>query len=99
MTGPTPNKPIAERVADRRLALAEGGKQADGGPAFPCPIPHSDKGMSLRDYLAAAALQGLLSNPNAMDMEGETPEPEEVWEMFALLSYAHADAMLKAREP
>lgn len=46
----------------------------DGGPAFPCPEdytqegvaiygPKNLQGMSLRDYFAAAALQGLLANP------------------------------------
>jgi len=34
----------------------------DGGPAFPTPagIQHND-GITLRDYFAAAALQGLLA--------------------------------------
>ena len=47
----------------------------DGGPAFPCMPPKQDigvgqasgypdpeSGMTLRDYFAAAALQGILAN-------------------------------------
>jgi len=40
----------------------------DGGPAFPSWSGDGEKiayvvGMSLRDYFAAAALQGIMSNP------------------------------------
>lgn len=63
----------------------------DGGPAFPRTgadghtSPQS--GMSLRDYFAAAALQGLLaSNENGNS------------QLFSETSYRLADAMLKARE-
>jgi len=59
-------------------------------PAFPCPqgVPPSLGGMTLRDYFAAKALQGLLSNRNA----------EAAIDEFAAKSYRMADAMLKARE-
>jgi hypothetical protein len=59
----------------------------DGGPAFPTPagIQHND-GMTLRDYFAAAALQGNLIEPTANN--------EEV----AKCAYQLADAMLRARE-
>ena len=30
-------------------------------PAFPCPVPHSDTGMTLRDYFAAKAMQSLIA--------------------------------------
>jgi len=61
----------------------------DGGPAFPTPVgvQHND-GMTLRDYFAAAALQGMLTDPNK---EGSGSE-------FARDAYSCADAMLKARE-
>jgi len=37
----------------------------DGGPAFPCPHPVlPDGGMSLRAYIATAALQGMLADSN-----------------------------------
>lgn len=45
-------------------------------------------GMALRDYFAAKALQGLLSDTTVRST------PEE----FALNSYIVADAMLKARD-
>jgi hypothetical protein len=63
----------------------------DGGPAFPRTgadghtSPQS--GMALRDYFAAAALQGLIAN-------GGCP----TWDDDAKAAYAAADAMLKARE-
>ena len=47
------------------------------------------RGMSLRDYFAAAALQGMLAYP----MPGN-PKPE----VIAGWAYAQADAMLAARE-
>lgn len=55
----------------------------DGGQAFPCPNPdfdgnwnkeHGLYGMSLLNYFAAAALQGLLANPGykLFDAEEQT---------------------------
>ena len=55
------------------------------GPAFPCDI---ETGMSLRDYFAAKAMQGILANP---DIDGY---PED----YAKKAYQYADAMLKARQ-
>jgi len=70
----------------------------DGGPAFPseeqirCNGEVCDTrkftGMTLRDYFAAAAMQGMLSDP---DRGGSGSE-------FAQAAYSCADAMLKARE-
>jgi hypothetical protein len=59
----------------------------DGGPAYPTPagIQHND-GMTLRDYFAAAALQGNLIEPTVSNDE------------VAKYAYSLADAMLKARE-
>ena len=68
----------------------------DGGPAFPHTtqwdgitpaINHN--GMTLRDYFAAAALQGLMAQ---YDPEDELEHHIAKW------SYSIADAMLKARE-
>lgn len=64
-----------------------------GGSAFPSVIYRGasiewDKGMTLRDYFAAKALQGLLACP---EVRGK------VWE-FVDLAYEYADAMLKARQ-
>lgn len=62
----------------------------DGGPAFPftdsaSPMEHS--GMTLRDYFAAKAMQGLASDPSV----------QETAEEMAALAYALADAMIEAR--
>ncbi len=57
-----------------------------GGPAFPTHL-NLTQGMTLRDYFAAKAMQGLLAS------EVNAPRHE-----FAAEAYAMADAMLKARE-
>ena len=67
-----------------------------GGPAFPVPYSNENdgptvmpsEGMTLRDYFAAKAMQGLLINEYK----------DFVMEEFAEMAYAMADAMLKARE-
>lgn len=66
---------------------------ADGGPAFPCGLQSGHlqpmhEGLSLRDYFAAKALQGLLANPE-WNLNHHSASQE---------AYGHADAMLKARE-
>jgi len=65
-------------------------KLNDGGPAF--PVGSGDMrdpvGMTLRDYFAAKAMQGLMASP---------ADPESM-EVAAKWSYNLADAMLKARE-
>lgn len=63
-------------------------------PAFPIPLNpgssyqgHAEcDGMTLRDYFAAKALQGLLSGRNY------------IAEINVRLAYEYADAMLKERE-
>lgn len=65
-----------------------------GGPAFPRPHsepPHyAQEGMTLRDYFAAKAMQGILAS-------GNTPK-SVTNEEIARESYYLADAMLKARD-
>lgn len=56
----------------------------DGGPAYPL---ESFTGMSLRDYFAAKAMQGLITEIDPPINDG-----------LARLSYSMADAMLKARK-
>jgi hypothetical protein len=58
--------------------------------AFPQPdVPTVyGRGMSLRDYFAAKAMQAILSNPEYVGEDSR----------LAGQSYAVADAMLKARE-
>lgn len=81
-----------------------------GGPAFPGGVNQvytnvelgdpTQEGMTLRDYFAAKAIQGLLSNPSgpiqANGMSGWdfcNCTPSDV----ALTAYTVADAMLKHR--
>ena len=73
----------------------------DGGPAFPChtnPRPdylaNAPQGMALRDYFAAAALQGEVANPSAKLFESEGITFTELAEDC----YRIADAMLAARK-
>lgn len=63
-------------------------------PAFPYAFEHQDSsgfnpGMSLRDYFAAKALQGMLATP-----EGYAANEHAL----AISAYAQADAMLEARK-
>lgn len=81
----------------------------DGGPAFPQPnhiVEHDsqgrvearnwmqDSGMTLRDWFAGMALQGLLSaNPQCPDAVSE----ENVDSVIAREAYRSADAMIAER--
>lgn len=67
----------------------------NGGYAFPMPSgpqprvdcsTHYNEGMTLRDYFAAAALQGILANGGSAR-----------WDDDATNAYLRADTMLKAR--
>lgn len=63
----------------------------NGGPAFPvvCEngLGHISDGMTLRDYFAGQALQGLLSREKPFSFDAAAEK-----------SYELADAMLSARE-
>jgi len=68
-----------------------------GGPAFPRPSSKNDdiyvesqQGMSLRDWFAGMALQGLIACP--------TVRPSMKNEEYANISYGLADAMIAERE-
>jgi hypothetical protein len=64
-----------------------------GGPAFPVNTscaPDYD-GMTLRDYFAAKAMQGMLASADSWINKDEVED-------FATICYALADGMLKARE-
>lgn len=90
----------------------------DGGPAFPSKLRFGSQGtvqnsvaeicggMELRDYFAAAALQGYMSIQDERTYGGRGEEFKELsveeWQetLFltdAKLCYRYADAMLKAR--
>lgn len=63
-----------------------------GGSAFPVATEFwYQHGMTLRDYFAAKAMQGMLASCTGWS-EGQQ-------ERLAKCSYAMADEMLKAREP
>lgn len=65
-----------------------------GGPAFPQLTDHTlcYDGMTLRDYFAAKAMQGALSNAYAAERY-----QMNIWEI-AKEAYEMADAMLEARK-
>ncbi len=63
--------------------------------AFPThpDAPLSCDGMTLRDYFAAKAMQGLIASPRG------TPDGKDATDTYyAKCAYLMADAMLKARE-
>ena len=66
-------------------------------PAFPTTMhnygdgKYASHGMTLRDYFAAKAMQGLLAGLLA---DGQDLK----WDQVAIDSYRQANAMLKARE-
>ena len=66
-----------------------------GGPAFPTEVwdsegvPQHTEGMTLRDYFAAKAMQGIVSREVSN---------ESLIEVYAKNAYKMADAMLEARE-
>jgi hypothetical protein len=66
-----------------------------GGPAFPYENRYEHEGMTLRDYFAAKAMQGLMGRSWA-DAAGKFPE--NLHGVWATAAYQMADAMLKARE-
>ena len=68
----------------------------DGWPAFPITVDNSERlkgapGMTLLDYFASAAMQGLLASYSA-DAEIDGLEPR-----IASQSYDMADAMIAER--
>ena len=69
-----------------------------GGPAFPSEVwdsegcPQHTQGMNLRDYFAAVAMNGLLSQSNGTALSSEVS-------IAAGYAYKMADAMLEARKP
>lgn len=82
--------------------------QDDGGPAFPNPLAASEhafgtvdeyangrlNGMSLRDWFAGMALQGLLAC--TLDSPGEDyPDKRD---KLCRVAFEYADAMLDARK-
>jgi hypothetical protein len=61
-------------------------------------FPHDEyqRGMELRDFFAAKALQGMCANPND-DHDFEVETYDEYCAQISKCAYKIADAMLKAR--
>lgn len=77
----------------------EGESMNDGGPAFPVDAnlyAGNCTGMTLRDWFAGMALQGMLAtNPQGMKEENI----DQILAREAREAYASADAMLAHRQP
>jgi hypothetical protein len=69
-----------------------------GGPAFPAhhfDLAENEHGMTLRDYFAAKAMQGMLATSKSLNTEAGLKATSAG--DFATLAYLCADAMLEAR--
>ena len=61
--------------------------------AFPNPHRTDELGMTLRDYFAGLAMQGLIASPRGLIGKNEITNVD-----YAQAAYLIADAMMKARE-
>lgn len=76
----------------------------NGGPAFPIPLNPGQTytahapcdGMTLRDYFAAKAMQGMY-NDGSVVAASKLVDDSTNMDAVARWSYAQADAMLRAR--
>lgn len=74
--------------------------QDTSGPAFPAmhfDMADGEHGLSIRDYFAAKALQGILAVNNNFD-KLHCDSFDEYLKSVSDSSYEYADAMLKARK-
>lgn len=74
----------------------------DGGSAFPREHNAVALGMTMRDYFAAKAMQGLIAEPQWREGGYALvyilgPQTKDDAENYAVTAYRLADAMLKAR--
>jgi hypothetical protein len=63
-------------------------------PAFPTEMGRMTEGMTMREYIAAKAMEGLLSSPlgyQIKERQGQLMDPKEV----AAAAYRYADAMIE----
>lgn len=78
----------------------------DGGPAFPLAVSYNDScdvyfnmGMTLRDWFAAKAMQGIYACPVQLYRADGTPMPDPLTSAdIAKMAYEEADALLAERE-
>ncbi len=78
----------------------------NGGPAFPVAEVYDERGgnytqygsegMTLRDYFAAKAMQGIIASGNLHSVRS-LEEENAMIEMVAIAAHRYADAMLKER--
>jgi hypothetical protein len=71
----------------------EAAKRQSASVGVPYQAP---SGMTLRDYFAAKAMQGLMGRAWQDPATGNAPD--NVFDLWAKAAYATADAMLAARE-
>lgn len=73
----------------------------NGGPAFPAQhfdLTESEHGLSMRDYFAAKAMQGLMASDLVPAITKDAAEHGfQRLDGIASFAYSLADAMLKAR--
>lgn len=76
------------------MAFPVQGHAVDATGAY-CGDVVSETGMTLRDYFAANAMQGIFSNAKLVDVS----ERADVTKWVSARAYQVADAMLAARKP
>lgn len=64
--------------------------------AFPCEKDEPGKGMTLRDYFAAKAMQSIITRLGGGPLVRS--DEQDTFSMVAEESYNYADAMLKQRQ-
>jgi len=62
----------------------------DGGSAYPVALEDFENGMTILDWFAGMAMQGIISNPRTSE--------DAAWEDISIISWQMADAMIKERE-
>ena len=73
-------------------------KKPENPQAFPCEKFEPEKGMTLRDYFAAKAMQAILTAMYSSPVPETLSEISKQFDLVAPNSYAFADKMLKQRE-
>ena len=94
---------VVDAIAKARgEGLGGGMSKPDGGRAFPVHPDTGQKleGMSLRDWFAGMALQGMYANPKYLEACKGTSEHRgmDFADVVAMSAYENADAMIAERE-
>lgn len=96
---PCPGKPADDAPFAGSLVARKNAKAKDGGSAFPWLDPacgFQDKGASLRDLFAAAALIGLLTRESWHDGNPPGPYSSDCGGALQNTAWEWADAMLNS---